>query len=74
MSERTASEFRTARPPWMKLYWRVTLGLGRADDLGIYTLMMGLAWMRGDATLPSELGQLKEEFKTAPAKAARPYV
>ena len=54
-------------PPWMKLYWRdvmeITLGLGRADDLGIYTLMMGLAWMRGDATLPSELGQLKQELK-----------
>ena len=54
-------------PPWMKLYWsdvmEITLGLGRADDLGIYTLMMGLAWMRGDASLPGDIGQLKEELK-----------
>jgi uncharacterized protein YdaU (DUF1376 family) len=52
-------------PPWMAFCWRdfmiqVMPYLDKTEDVGIYFTMMGLAWLRGDGSVPADMAELKK--------------
>ena len=54
-----------APPEWMAFHWGTFMTntmpyLRRPEDVGIYLTMMGLAWLRGDATIPGDMAELKD--------------
>jgi len=48
-------------PPWMAIYWEMEMmdmvAMGDPADVGLYYTMMGLAWLRGDGSIPGDLKQ-----------------
>jgi uncharacterized protein YdaU (DUF1376 family) len=52
--------------PWMPLYWQDfkmdTLDL-RAEEIGLYLILLMLAWRRDDAGLPNDMAWLKRTLK-----------
>jgi hypothetical protein len=65
-------------PPWMAFNWEDFMiqampYLRKPEDIGIYITMMGLAWLRGDASIPGDMGELKhllQRFRSDAAKKA----
>jgi len=55
-------------PQWMALYWETTMmdivAIGDPADVGLYFTMMGLAWLRGDGSIPADMRDLKRLLRS----------